>query len=35
MDQLKENINSIHVDLSDEIIKEINAVHAEIPNPAP
>ena len=35
MDQLKENINSIHVDLSDEIIKEINAVHAAIPNPAP
>ena len=35
MNQLKENINSINVDLSDEIIKEINAVHAEIPNPAP
>lgn len=35
MDQLKENINSINVDLSDEIIKEIDAVHAEIPNPAP
>ena len=35
MDQLKENINSINIDLSDEIIKEINAVHAEIPNPAP
>ena len=35
MDQLKENINSININLSDEIIKEINAVHAEIPNPAP
>lgn len=35
MDQLKENINSIHIDLSKEIIKEINGVHAEIPNPAP
>ena len=35
MSQLKENINSIHINLSDEIIDEINAVHAEIPNPAP
>jgi aryl-alcohol dehydrogenase-like predicted oxidoreductase len=33
--QLKENINSIHIDLSDEILKEIEAVHKEIPNPAP
>lgn len=33
--QLKENINSIHVELNEEIIKEINAVHAAIPNPAP
>ncbi|PCI08216.1 MAG: NADP(H)-dependent aldo-keto reductase [Flavobacteriaceae bacterium] len=35
MSQLKENINSINIDLSDEIIAEINAVHALIPNPAP
>jgi aryl-alcohol dehydrogenase-like predicted oxidoreductase len=35
MSQLKENINSIKVDLSEEIIKEIEAVNAEIPNPAP
>lgn len=35
MSQLKENINSIHIDLSDEILKEIEAVHAAIPNPAP
>lgn len=35
LEQLKENINSIHVDLNTEAIKEINAVHAEIPNPAP
>ena len=35
MDQLKENIHSIHIDLSEEIIAEINVVHAEIPNPAP
>ena len=35
MDQLKENINSIYVDLSEEILNEINAVHTLIPNPAP
>ncbi|MDC0178055.1 aldo/keto reductase [Polaribacter sp.] len=35
MSQLKENIASIDIDLSDEIITEINAVHADIPNPAP
>ena len=35
MDQLKENINSINVELSDEILKEINEVHTTIPNPAP
>ncbi len=33
--QLKENIDSIHVTLSDEILQEIEAVHASIPNPAP
>lgn len=35
MDQLKENINSINIDLSDEILEEINSVHMLIPNPAP
>lgn len=35
MNQLKENINSININLSDEIIAEINAVHDLIPNPAP
>jgi len=34
MSQLKENIDSINIDLSDEIIKEINAVHAIHPNPS-
>ena len=34
MSQLKENIDSIHIDLSQEIIDEINAVHALMPNPA-
>jgi aryl-alcohol dehydrogenase-like predicted oxidoreductase len=35
MDQLKENIGSINVELSKEILEEIEEVHAEIPNPAP
>ncbi|WP_179343271.1 aldo/keto reductase [Winogradskyella ursingii] len=32
--QLEENINSIDITLSDEVVKAINAVHADIPNPA-
>ncbi|EAR13809.1 Aldo/keto reductase [Polaribacter irgensii 23-P] len=35
MSQLKENIGSIHIDLSEDTLKEIEAVHAAIPNPAP
>jgi aryl-alcohol dehydrogenase-like predicted oxidoreductase len=35
IEQLKENIASIDVVLSDEIIAEINAVQAVIPDPAP
>jgi aryl-alcohol dehydrogenase-like predicted oxidoreductase len=35
LEQLKENIGSIHLTLNDEVLKAINAVHAEIPNPAP
>ncbi len=35
MEQLKENIESINLQLSPEVIKEINKVHTEIPNPAP
>ncbi len=35
MEQLKENIASIDLVLSDEILKEIDAVHAVIPDPAP
>ncbi len=35
MEQLRENIGSIEVVLPDEIIKEINAVQAIIPDPAP
>ena len=33
--QLEENIKSIEIKLSDEIIKEINEVHELYPNPAP
>jgi len=33
--QLKENIESINIELSKEIIKEINQVHELFPNPAP
>jgi len=33
--QLKENIESIHVTLSDEVLKAIDTVQAAIPNPAP
>lgn len=35
MDQLKENIGSIHLELSKEILEEIDGIHQEIPNPAP
>ena len=35
MSQLKENIGSIHINLPEETLKEIEEVHAAIPNPAP
>ena len=35
MDQLKENIDCVDVELSDEVLKGIEAIHNEIPNPAP
>jgi aryl-alcohol dehydrogenase-like predicted oxidoreductase len=35
MEQLKENIDTIQVRLSEEILKEIDAVQAIIPDPAP
>ncbi|MBC9795411.1 NADP(H)-dependent aldo-keto reductase [Sinomicrobium weinanense] len=35
MEQLKENIDSIDVELSGEVLKEINNIHKQIPNPAP
>jgi aryl-alcohol dehydrogenase-like predicted oxidoreductase len=33
--QLKENIDSVNTKLSEETMARINAIHAEIPNPAP
>jgi aryl-alcohol dehydrogenase-like predicted oxidoreductase len=35
MAQLKENIDTATITLSAEILKEIDAVHKRIPNPAP
>lgn len=35
LEQLAENIESINVTLSEEILNEINLVHNRIPNPAP
>lgn len=33
--QLSENIGSVNINLSKEILKDIDTVHAQIPNPAP
>ena len=35
LDQLKENIDAFEVDLSEDILKEIEAIHIQQPNPAP
>ena len=35
MEQLEENIASIDIDISEEILEEINEVHLNQPNPAP
>ena len=35
MEQLKTNIESVNVELGDEIIKDINNVHSIYPNPCP
>ena len=35
MEQLSENIESINVTLSEEVLSEINEVHTQMPNPAP
>ena len=35
VDQLKENIESIDIDLNEELLSRINAIHGKIPNPSP
>ena len=35
MSQLKENISSIDINLSEELLNEIEAIHSIMPNPAP
>ena len=35
MNQLKENIASIDVSLSEEVLKGIESIHHQVPNPAP
>ena len=35
MEQLKENIDAINIKLSDEIMKKINLIHNNNPNPSP
>ena len=35
IEQLAENIESINISLSKEILKEIDVIHNQIPNPAP
>jgi aryl-alcohol dehydrogenase-like predicted oxidoreductase len=35
LQQLEENIDSINVELSAELLVKINDIHARIPNPAP
>ena len=35
MSQLKENVESINISLTEEVINEINLVHEKSPNPAP
>lgn len=35
LEQLRENLSSVNIELSDEVIAEINDVHALYPNPTP
>ena len=35
MDQLKENIGSINIELTEEVFEKINTIHNNNPNPAP
>ncbi len=35
MEQLKENIDSVNIKLSDEILNQIDVIHNNNPNPSP
>lgn len=35
MAQLKQNIDAFEINLSDEILQDIEAIHRQQPNPAP
>jgi aryl-alcohol dehydrogenase-like predicted oxidoreductase len=35
MEQLKTNVESVNIDLTDEVIDEINEVQTIYPNPCP
>ena len=35
MEQLKTNVESVGIDLTDDVIKEINEVQTIYPNPCP
>lgn len=35
LEQLKENIESVNYDLDADVLKQINDIHSQIPNPAP
>ncbi len=35
MDQLKENIESVEIELTEEVIEKINLIHNDNPNPSP
>ena len=35
MEQLKENIDSVNIELSDEILNKIDVIHNSNPNPSP
>ena len=35
MEQLRENIESVNIDLNQEVIDKINLIHNENPNPSP
>ena len=35
MEQLKENIDTINIELTDEIMEKINLIHNNNPNPSP